>query len=124
MCDHNDKQFKNTKKQHDLEHKQWSRRSFIQALGIGGSGSLVLGGSMLRASAASPLAVALNMADSDRILVLIRLQGGNDGLNTIVPMQQYDTYANYRPSIYHRQNELISLNGDFSILANQVKLRS
>jgi len=106
---------KKAKNVHDLEHKQWSRRSFIQALGIGGSGSLLMGGNMLRASAVSPLAVALNQANSDRILVLIRLQGGNDGLNTIVPMDQYDAYANYRPSIYHRQDQLISLNDDFAM---------
>ncbi len=115
MCSLHHKHPKNSKSAHDQEHRQWSRRSFIQALGIGGSGSLLLGGSMLRASSVSPLAVALNNADSDRILVLIRLQGGNDGLNTIVPMLQYDDYANYRPNIYHRQNNLIALNEDFSI---------
>ena len=115
MCNQHHRKPHNTRDAHDQEHRQWSRRSFIQALGIGGSGSLLLGGSMLRASSVSPLAVALNKADSDRILVLIRLQGGNDGLNTIVPMSQYDTYANYRPNIYHRENDLISLNADFSI---------
>jgi len=28
---------------HDEEHKSWSRRSFLQALGIAGSGSMMLG---------------------------------------------------------------------------------
>jgi len=32
-------------------------------------------------------------------LVLIQLIGANDGLNTIVPIDQYDTYANLRPTI-------------------------
>lgn len=36
---------------------------------------------------------------SNRKLVLINLAGGNDGLNTIIPINDYDTYANLRPSI-------------------------
>lgn len=102
-------------REHDSEHRHWSRRSFIQALGIGCGGSLFLGGNMLSASSVSPLTAALNEADNDRVLVLIRLQGGNDGLNTIVPMSQYDTYANYRPNLYHRQNQLIRLSDEFSM---------
>lgn len=35
----------------------------------------------------------------DRVLVLIQLKGGNDGLNMIIPVQQYDLYAALRPSI-------------------------
>ena len=31
---------------------------------------------------------------SNRKLVLINLAGGNDGLNTIIPINEYDTYAN------------------------------
>ncbi len=36
---------------------------------------------------------------SNRKLVLINLAGGNDGLNTVIPLNQYDTYANLRPTI-------------------------
>lgn len=36
---------------------------------------------------------------SNRKLVLINLSGGNDGLNTIVPLNQYDIYSNLRPKI-------------------------
>lgn len=32
-------------------------------------------------------------------IVLIQLAGANDGLNTIVPINQYDTYATLRPNI-------------------------
>lgn len=35
----------------------------------------------------------------DRVLVLIQLKGGNDGVNTIIPIAQYDKYANLRPVI-------------------------
>ncbi len=36
---------------------------------------------------------------SNRKLVLINLAGANDGLNTIVPINQYDIYSNLRPTI-------------------------
>lgn len=36
---------------------------------------------------------------SNRKLVLINLAGGNDGLNTIIPINNYDNYANLRPNI-------------------------
>ena len=36
---------------------------------------------------------------SNRKLVLINLAGGNDGLNTLIPINQHDSYANLRPSI-------------------------
>lgn len=36
---------------------------------------------------------------SNRKLILVNLSGGNDGLNTIIPINQYDIYSNLRPSI-------------------------
>ncbi|ALJ06205.1 hypothetical protein APS56_14155 [Pseudalgibacter alginicilyticus] len=36
---------------------------------------------------------------SNRKLVLINLAGANDGLNTTVPLNQYDIYSNLRPTI-------------------------
>ncbi len=45
---------------------------------------------------------ALNLKDCDfsnRKLVLINLNGGNDGLNTVIPINQYDIYSNLRPVI-------------------------
>ena len=36
---------------------------------------------------------------SNRKLILIYLGGGNDGLNTIIPLNQYDLYSNLRPTI-------------------------
>lgn len=36
---------------------------------------------------------------NDRVLVIVRLAGANDGLNTVIPVNQYDTYAALRPNI-------------------------
>ncbi len=35
----------------------------------------------------------------DRVLILIQLKGGNDGINTLIPINQYDDYASLRPEI-------------------------
>lgn len=101
--------------QHDEEHKYWSRRSFLQALGIAGSGSIMLGSNMLSASAPSPLTAAIANSDTDSILILIRLSGGNDGLSTVIPIQQYDTYANARPNIYIPESKILKLTDDFGV---------
>lgn len=100
---------------HDLEHKYWSRRSFLQALGIAGSGSLMLGSNLLTAAAPSPLTAAIAAAETDNILLLIRLAGGNDGLSTIIPISQYDTYANARPNIYLPESKILRLTDEFGV---------
>jgi uncharacterized protein (DUF1501 family) len=102
---------------HDEEHKVWSRRSFLQALGIAGSGSMMLGSNMLTASAPSPLTAAIANADTDCILILIRLSGGNDGLSTVIPIEQYDTYANARPNIYIPESKILKLTDEFGVPA-------
>lgn len=114
MCNQHFTPF-NNKAKHDEEHEVWSRRSFLQALGLAGSGSIFLGGQMLTASAPSKLTMALNASENDNILVLIRLNGGNDGLNTVVPLFEYDTYANYRPKIYLPSNNLFKLSDNFAL---------
>jgi len=100
---------------HDLEHKYWSRRSFLQALGIAGSGSMMLGSNFLTASAPSPLTAAIANAPTDAILILIRLSGGNDGLSTVIPIEQYDTYRNARPNIYLPESKILKLTDEFGI---------
>lgn len=100
---------------HDLEHKAWSRRSFLQALGIAGSGSMLLGSQYLTASAPSPLTAAISMAETDNILILIRLSGGNDGLSTVIPIEQYDLYANARPNIYLPESKILKLTDEFGV---------
>jgi len=100
---------------HDEEHTNWSRRSFLQALGIAGSGSMMLGANMLTANAPSILSAGIAAAETDKILILIRLSGGNDGLSTIIPMQQFDSYATARPNIYIPESKIIKLTDDFGI---------
>lgn len=109
---------------HDLEHQQWNRRSFLKALGLVGGGTMMIGGTNLTASKPTTLASAISNSDSDRILVLIRLKGGNDGLNTIVPIYDYDEYANLRPTLRHLKSNLYNLNSDFAIPNYMSELQS
>ena len=44
----------------------------------------------------------------NRILVILNLGGGNDGLNTIIPFED-DEYYNLRPTIAIPQNELLTI---------------
>ena len=52
---------------------------------------------------------------SNRKLVLINLAGGNDGLNTLIPLNQYDDYkGRLRPDIGVAENSLIELDRDLA----------
>jgi uncharacterized protein (DUF1501 family) len=46
----------------------------------------------------------------DRVLILIRLNGGNDGLNTIIPLDQYENLLLHRANIIQPESSIISLN--------------
>ncbi|TNF29383.1 MAG: DUF1501 domain-containing protein [Bacteroidetes bacterium] len=101
---------------HDREHARWDRRSFFKSLGLGIGGTMMLSGMKVGATVVSPLAKALAAADSgDRVLVFIRLKGGNDGLNTIVPIYDYSTYASFRTSIRINQSDTFSLSPEFAM---------
>jgi uncharacterized protein (DUF1501 family) len=45
----------------------------------------------------------------DRVLVMIRLNGGNDGLNTVIPLNQYANLMIHRPEIIIPQNQILSV---------------
>ncbi len=100
------------KKAHRKHHAFWSRRSFIQSLGLTTGGSLLLGNQSVQAL---NMFTAVSEAESDRKLVIIRQKGGNDGLNMIVPTFDYGTYASKRPTIAIDQNDLWSLNDKFAM---------
>ncbi|MFN5135409.1 MAG: hypothetical protein ACK5DG_08830, partial [Chitinophagaceae bacterium] len=43
------------------------------------------------------MAAMLNAyVETDRVLVIIQLNGGNDGLNMVIPVDQYSNYFNAR----------------------------
>ncbi|TSE03420.1 DUF1501 domain-containing protein [Aquimarina algiphila] len=106
------------------DHKKWNRRSFLQALGLAGGGSMMLANTPLSVSRPSPLSIALSQAQNDNICVFVRLSGGNDGFNTIIPVYDYDVYANARPLIRIPPSEFITLDDDFAMPKPMNKLES
>jgi len=95
---------------HHEDHELWTRRNFLSTVGIGGSLSLLFGKMPIIGMAASPLHAALTNSETDKILVLVRLGGGNDGLNTVIPLSDYETYQSYRPTLAVPENEVLGLN--------------
>ncbi len=83
---------------HAEDHQRWTRRDFLAGLGLTAGGSLMVGATPVTALGHSSLLGQLHHASSDRILVIIQLFGGNDGLNTIVPKED-DRYYNVRPTL-------------------------
>lgn len=53
--------------------------------------------------------------DNDRVLVVIQLNGGNDGLNTVIPLQYFNNYVNARKEIFIDQSKVLKLNGIFNV---------
>ena len=47
--------------------------------------------------------------NNDKVLVLIQLQGGNDGLNTVIPLDQYDRLSAVRSNILLPENSLLKI---------------
>lgn len=45
----------------------------------------------------------------DRVLVIIRLNGGNDGLHTMIPLDQYDNLALQRPDFILPESSILSI---------------
>ncbi len=102
MCDHHapDDARRGTRLEdgeaHAEDHVRWNRRDFLVRMGLGTVGATFLAG-------ATPIGVfgqapALNLLsglDTDRVLVLVQLAGGNDGLNTVVPLRN-DEYTRRR----------------------------
>ena len=55
--------------------------------------------------------VLRSSAESDRVLVIIQLQGGNDGLNTVIPIDQYSALSAARANILIPENVVLPLQG-------------
>lgn len=50
-------------------------------------------------------------AINDKIMVFIELNGGNDGLNTLIPLDQYSSLANHRSLLLIPENKVLKLDG-------------
>lgn len=85
------------------------RREFIKSTGTASLAvPLTLNGLTLSAIPQLPLLSAAE-AKSDRVLVIVQLLGGNDGLNTVVPIDQYANLQKARPHVLIPLNKLLTV---------------
>jgi uncharacterized protein (DUF1501 family) len=89
-----------------------TRREFIKT-GAGALGAGMMLPVLNRTAAGTTLVkqIADNAVGNGNILVIVELAGGNDGLNTIVPLAQYSNYAALRTRIAIPQDQVLPLYG-------------
>ncbi len=87
------------------------RRDFIQSTVPAVVLPAFIGGFSIKAfGEGSPLAALLGGSPvSDHVLVIVQLSGGNDGLNTVIPIDNYSNYFNARSNIAIPQNNILTL---------------
>ena len=84
-----------------------NRRNFLRTTGAFSLPALLSNG--LAADPAGFFTQFIN-PDSDKVLVLIRLSGGNDGLNTVIGLDQLDNLTQMRENVVLAQNNTLALN--------------
>ncbi|MFN9549011.1 MAG: DUF1501 domain-containing protein [Pirellulaceae bacterium] len=96
-----------------LNRRDWHVRSLLGAAAIGIQGTMPL---WLRAAAD---AVA---KQDEKVLVVVQLTGGNDGLNTVVPFRE-DAYYRARPKLALPADRLLKLDDQFGLHPAMTGLR-
>lgn len=87
---------------------------------------LSLSGYSARAMGLSPMLESLAelTAQADRYLVLIQLAGGNDGLNTVIPLDQMSDYNRLRSNIALPENKVLKLTNATGLHPYMVGMKS
>lgn len=91
------------------------RRDFLKYSSAGAITPLLINGLPLNTFANTKMMASLCEEISDRILVLVFLNGANDGINNLIPTDQYDDYVLHRPNLRIEQNKLIELDSSLSV---------
>jgi uncharacterized protein (DUF1501 family) len=76
-----------------------SRRDFLKKVPLAMSIPFTLAGMPLRVMGDNSLTRMAAASNSDRVLIILQMHGGNDGLNALIPVDQYELYYNKRPNI-------------------------
>ncbi|MCO6460348.1 MAG: DUF1501 domain-containing protein [Saprospiraceae bacterium] len=108
---------------HEEDHIEYSRRRFIKSFGLAGGVGFMLGKLPISVASLTRWSMPPILEKSDRILILIRLKGGNDGINTIIPLDQLSAYHNARPTLGFADEEMINLNDQIAMNPYMVELK-
>src|SRR5262245_6897596 len=91
------------------------RREFLKYTVPPAAATAMLGNIPVRAMGMeSPLIRALmaTYLETDHVLVLVQLSGGNDGLNMVIPVDSYSGYQAARSNVAIPQNKILTLTGN------------
>ena len=92
-----------------IKKSTFRRRDFLKLLGAGAAAGSSVSPIF---SQLSPLAFAGDDTSDKKILVVLELSGGNDGLNTLVPYGD-DAYYRHRPTLGIKPNKLRKIDDHF-----------
>jgi uncharacterized protein (DUF1501 family) len=81
------------------------RRNFIKNSVLGAMAPTFLNNQSLWAMGN----VDQKLLENENVLVVIQLNGGNDGLNTVIPVNQYSNYKNARSNIALVENKILKI---------------
>lgn len=85
------------------------RRKFLKYTTASAATAFFFQGQWLQAFGNKSVFDVLSTFNPTRKLVLIQLDGGNDGLNMVIPISQYDNLANARRNILVDQSQILKL---------------
>src|SRR5689334_5516330 len=88
-----------------MKRRTFLRRGMQTGIGVSIAGSLAVPRYPLFAAASSAGRY------SDQVLVLVQLAGGNDGLNTVIPVDE-DLYYKLRPRIAVEKGIALPIDGE------------
>lgn len=83
-----------------------NRRHFIRS-----ASAVTVGGMAVRGLSSPLLTPLMGSTEEDRVLVIIQLVGGNDGLNTVIPISAYGQLSSLRPEVLIQQSSVLPLSG-------------
>jgi len=88
------------------------RRSFLKKAATSAVVPVTLSGLGLRTYNSTSLLNAISKRSAEgKVLVIIQLNGGNDGLNTIIPLDQYSNLSKARSNVIIEESKVLKLNG-------------
>jgi uncharacterized protein (DUF1501 family) len=89
------------------------RKKFLKASGIGAA-AFALNGLPIKALAEKGDSLKKIRGASDRIFVFVVLSGGNDGLNTVIPLDKYAELNAARANVIIPSNQVLPLTGSIT----------
>lgn len=102
------------------------RRDFLHNMAHAAAVPTIFGATASNAIANPSISKLLSqMSEEGRVLVLVFLEGGNDGLNTVIPMSELSAMNKVRPHVTLPEDKLLRLIGtDLGIHPSMVDMKS